>query len=42
MHIDALGNARKLFRVLKFLNFYQAINTLLGKADNMAIHKLIL
>ena len=38
----ALSNARKLFRVLKFLHEYRTINTLLGKADSMPVHKLIL
>ena len=37
-----LSNARKLFRVLKFLLEYKKINEILGKADTMAIHKLIL
>ena len=42
MLIAALSDARKLFRVAKFLVEYQKINILLGKADTMAIHKLIL
>ena len=37
-----LSNARKLFRVLKFLKEYKTINGLLGKADTMAIHQLVL
>ena len=37
-----MSNARKLFRMLKSLMEYQKINVLLGKADKMALHKLIL
>ena len=37
-----MSNARKLFRVLKSLVEYQKINILLGKANSMAVHKLIL
>ena len=37
-----MSNARKLFRVLKWLIEYKKINTLLGKADSIPIYKLIL
>jgi hypothetical protein len=37
-----MANARKLFRLFKSLLEYKKINMLLGKADSMALHKLIL
>ena len=37
-----MSNARKLFRILKSLMEYQKLSVLLGKADKMALHKLIL
>jgi hypothetical protein len=37
-----MSNARKLFRILKSLMEYQKLMVLLGKADKMALHKLIL
>lgn len=37
-----MSNARKLFRILKSLMEYQKLCVLLGKADKMALHKLIL
>ena len=37
-----MSNARKLFRMLKFLAEYKKINALLGKGESMAIHKFIL
>ena len=37
-----MSNARKLFRILKSLMEYKKINALLGKADSMPIHRLIL
>lgn len=37
-----MSNARKLFRILKSLMEYQKLKVLLGKADKMALHKLIL
>lgn len=37
-----MSNARKLFRVLKSLLEYKKINAILGKADSLALHKLIL
>jgi hypothetical protein len=36
------SNARKLFRMLKFLIEYKNIRALLGKAENMKLHKFIL
>lgn len=40
--IVQFSNARKLFRILKFLIEYKKINIILGKADSTPIHKLIL
>ena len=37
-----MSNARKLFRVLKFLIEYKKINQILGKADSIPVYKLIL
>lgn len=37
-----MSNARKLFRILKSLMEYQKLMVVLGKADKMALHKLIL
>jgi len=37
-----MANARKLFRLFKSLLEYKKINTILGKADSMQVHKLIL
>ena len=37
-----MSNARKLFRMLKFLIEYKNIKTLLGKAKDMKTHKFIL
>ena len=37
-----LSNARKLFRVLKFLIEYKKINAILEKANTIVIYKLVL
>ena len=37
-----MANARKLFRLFKSLLEYKKINALLGKADSMPLHKLLL
>jgi hypothetical protein len=37
-----MANARKLFRLFKSLLEYKKINDILGKADTMQLHKLIL
>jgi hypothetical protein len=37
-----MSNARKLFRIFKWLIEYKKINVILGKADSTALHKLIL
>lgn len=37
-----LANARKLFRLFKSLLEYKKINEILGKAESMPMHKLIL
>jgi len=37
-----MSDARKLFRMLKFLAEYKKINAMLSKAETMAIHKLVL
>ena len=41
-YLANFSNARKLFRMLKFLIEYKNIRALLGKAENMKLHKFIL